>query len=209
MARLASIAAILAVVVGCGAARDSGPGAHGTSVVVTRHSPSEVTTKVVGATPKQREILVDALSGIGETKLDVIEVTRAEKGWVDDPDAVGVGCSAGGEDLDMRSDWECWLATQALAVRSSELDLPVIAYVGGRGVGASSVGRVSPRKTQSTDTDAETKRIGQRRRRHERPEPRSSKSRSLSHSGLQSRLGFVSRTPRSSSISAYTGCSTI
>lgn len=129
---------------------------------MTRRAPSDVTTKIVGATPKQREILFDALAGIGDTKIDVIEVTPAEKGWVDNPDAVGLGFSAGKGELDMRSEWQSWLVGQALAVRSSQLGLPVVAYLGGRGIGQSSVGKASPGTPTNTATDGDIKRIVRR-----------------------------------------------
>lgn len=118
-------------------------------------------TEIVGATPKQREILIEALAGIGETKIDVIEVTPAEKGWTSSPDAVGLGFSAGGRELDMRSEWESWLVAQALAVRSSKLGLPVVAYVGGRGAGTTGVGEASPH-SPAKPTDEDIKKIVRR-----------------------------------------------
>jgi hypothetical protein len=162
MARLALIATLVAVVAACGPARESARRAGDSPVVVTRRSPSEVATKVVGGTPKERQILVDALAGIGDTKIDKIEVAPAEKGWVDDLDAVGLGFSAGAGELDMLSEWQSWLVTQALAVRSNDLGLPVVAYLGGRGMGQSSVGKASPKAPRVAATEAEIKKTVQR-----------------------------------------------
>jgi hypothetical protein len=155
------MAALAVVVVACGPARE--PKEVGSAqATVTRGARSAVKTEILGATPKQREILIDALAGVGETKIDVIEVTPAEKGWTSAPDAVGLGFSAGGRELDMRTEWESWLVGQALAVRSSELGLPIVAYLGGRGAGTTSVGHASRPSFAGQATDEDIKRIVQR-----------------------------------------------
>jgi hypothetical protein len=121
---------------------------------VVKRSPSEVTTKIVGATPEQREILIEALAGIGETKIDTIEVTPAEQGWSDNPAAVGLEFPSE-KGLDMFSEWQSWLVAQVLAVRAAELQLPEVAYVESGGGGTSRVGSPSASNDRSpSDGDA-------------------------------------------------------
>jgi hypothetical protein len=153
--RLALFVALLPIAAACGARTQTGGTARSSPMVVTSVKPSEVTTKIVGATPNQREILVDALAGIGETNIDVIEVAPAEKGWAtDEPDAIGLGFSTDEGEQDMYSLWQSELIAHVLAVRSSELDLPVVAYAGGLGGGTSAVGKASESKPPApTDDD--------------------------------------------------------
>jgi hypothetical protein len=147
------LAALAALASGCGPGTESGGQEEGASVVVVKRSPSDVTTKIVGATPQQREILVDALAGIGETKLEVIEVVPAEKGWSDDPDAVGLEFPTD-KGLDMYSEWQGWLVAQVLAIRAGELQLPEVGYVGDGEGGASVVGSADPKGRRHSDEDA-------------------------------------------------------
>jgi hypothetical protein len=151
------IATFLALASACGSRVDSGGQEKGPSVVVAERSTSEVTTKIVGATPEQHEILLEALAGIGETKIEVIEVVPAEKGWSDDPDAVGLEFSTE-KGLDMYSEWQSWLVGHVLAARSAELQLPEVAYVGDARSGASGVGS-APASGQGPPSEADPSRI--------------------------------------------------
>lgn len=154
--RLAVFVALLPIVAACGVRTQPGGSASSSPMVVASVKPSDVTTKIVGATPKQREILIAALAGIGETNIDVIEVAPAEKGWTDDPDAIGLGFSTDEGEPDMYSLWQSELITHVLAVRSNELDLPVVAYAGGLGGGTSAVGKASE-STPPAPTDDDLK----------------------------------------------------
>jgi hypothetical protein len=111
----------------CGAARESSASGEPTVVYV---SPSDVTTKIVGATPKQEEILRESLSGVGDERIETITVEEPEPGWGSWPDDVALRISprpvaARG----MRADWDAWLVANAFAVRSRELGLPSVAYM--------------------------------------------------------------------------------
>src|SRR5215203_2856632 len=156
--RVALFVALLPIVAACGAGTEPGGTARSSSMIVASMKPSEVTTKIVGATPKQREILVDAVAGIGETNIDVIEVAPAEKGWTDDPNAIGLGFSTDEGEQDMYSLWQSDLITHVLAVRSSELDLPVVAYASDLAGGTSAVGKASE-TTRPAPTDDDLKQM--------------------------------------------------
>jgi hypothetical protein len=109
----------------CGAARESS--ANGVATVVNV-SPSDVRTKIVGATLKQEEILRESLSGVGDDRIATITVEKAEPGWGSSPDDVALRISPNGPPS-MRASWDAWLVANAFAVRSRELGLPSVAYM--------------------------------------------------------------------------------
>jgi hypothetical protein len=95
-------------------------------------APSDVTTKIVGGTPKQQEVLRDLLSGIGPTRLESVEVsTDIEKAWGAPPNAVGFDVTT--PKPDAYSSWQAWLVADAFGRLSLELGLPPVAYVGDNG----------------------------------------------------------------------------
>jgi hypothetical protein len=142
-----------------GAARESSASGEPTVVYV---SPSDLTTKIVGATPKQEEILREALSGVGDERIDTITVEEPEPGWGSAPDDVGLRISPRPEAArDMRAGWEAWLIANALAVRSHELGLPSIAYMAEPGE-ASAIGEAAyemARRGTKEKVDAFVRRI--------------------------------------------------
>jgi hypothetical protein len=69
--------AVALLVAACGPARETSAGADPTMVSVP---PQEVKTKIVGATPEQKELLLDALSGVGGRRIETITVEEAEPG---------------------------------------------------------------------------------------------------------------------------------
>jgi hypothetical protein len=124
----------------CGAARDSPATGEPTVVHV---SPSNLTTKIVGATPRQEQILRTSLSGVGDELIETIAVEKPESGWGSSPGDVALRVSPRREaDRDMRASWEAWLITDAFAVRSRELGLPSVAYMAFPGE-ATAVGEAS------------------------------------------------------------------
>jgi hypothetical protein len=112
----------------CGPAQESSASGGPTVVYV---SSSNVTAKIVGATPKQEEILRDALSGVGDERIDTITVEKPEPGWGSSPDDVALSISPRpkGAAPSMRASWDAWLVANAFAVRSRELGLPSVAYM--------------------------------------------------------------------------------
>jgi hypothetical protein len=115
------------VVAACGPAREPSVGAGPT---IVRVPPQEVKTEIVGATPEQKEILLDALSGVGDRRIETITVQKAEPGWGEADGGIGVVFEPRVEAADdMRFDWEADLVGEALDERSRELGLPHVAYV--------------------------------------------------------------------------------
>ena len=118
---------VMPLLAACGPARESSGTGEPTVVYV---SPSDVTTKIVGATPKQEEILRGSLSGIGDDRIETVTIEEPESGWGSSPGDVAVSFSPRKQAVhDMRTAWEAWLIADAFAVRSRELGLPSIAYM--------------------------------------------------------------------------------
>src|SRR3954468_18590837 len=125
--RVALVGALALLVAACGPAKDmSSAGVEPTIVSVP---PGKLTTEIVGATPEQKEILLDALSGVGDRRIETITITDAEPGWGND-DGIGVSFEPRAKAADdMRFSWEAFLIGDALAERSREQSLPPVAYV--------------------------------------------------------------------------------
>jgi hypothetical protein len=88
--------------------------------------PSEVKTKIVGASPEQQRVLLEILAGLGPTHLETLEIVEPEAGWGAAPDAVALIVSATKKDT--LALWHGYLLAQAFQERSRELGLPAIAY---------------------------------------------------------------------------------
>jgi hypothetical protein len=88
--------------------------------------PSEVTTKIVGASPKQESVLLEILAGLGPTHLETVEITEPGQVWRAAPDSVALILSATKKDT--LALWHGYLLAQAFQERSRELGLPPIAY---------------------------------------------------------------------------------
>jgi hypothetical protein len=128
VARLLVLALVVTpLLAACGAARESPASGKPTVVYV---SPSDVTTKIVGATRQQEEILRASLSGIGDDRFETVTIEEPEPGWGSSPGDVAVRFSPRKQAAhDMRTAWEAWLIADAFAVRSHELGLPSVAYM--------------------------------------------------------------------------------
>ena len=113
--------AVALLLIGCGPATESPSRDTAASV-----SPEEVTTKIVGATPKQELVLREILAGLGgETGIRSVVIR---------PDVDGVAIDPHVDSRDsVRGEWEVWLLANAFGDRSRELQLqPVTAvYVNG------------------------------------------------------------------------------
>jgi hypothetical protein len=119
--------ALALLVAACGPARETSASADPTIVSIP---PQEVKTEIVGATPEQKELLLDALSGVGDRRIEAITVEEAEPGWGEADGGIGVSFEPRAEAADdMRFSWEAFLLGDALAERSRELSLPHVAYV--------------------------------------------------------------------------------
>jgi hypothetical protein len=91
---------------------------------------ADVTTKIVGATPKQESILREILGGLGETVIEEIRVAPAGKPWTPfKPHSVVVRIKTAKTDEKERAGWEAALVAEAFEGRSRALHLqPVAAY---------------------------------------------------------------------------------
>jgi hypothetical protein len=123
------LALFLLVPAGCGAARQSAPATEGSATVATI-DPSEVTTKIVGATPKQETVLHEILIGLGDTVIEEIRVAPAGNGWTPfKPHSVVIRLKTANTDEKERAGWEAALVAEAFEARSRALHLqPVAAY---------------------------------------------------------------------------------
>jgi hypothetical protein len=112
------------VCAGCGSIIDSKRPADAPLVSI---EPSEVKTKIVGASPEQERVLLEILAGLGPTQLETVEIVEPEEGWSDAPDAVGLVVKATKKDT--LALWHGFLLAQAFQERSRELRMPPIAYL--------------------------------------------------------------------------------
>jgi hypothetical protein len=125
--RVAPLVALALLVAACGPAREMS--SAGVEPTILRVPPGELTTEIVGARPEQKEILLDALSGVGDRRIQTITVEEAEPGWGED-DGIGVSFEPRANAAkDMRFSWEAFLIGDALSERSRALSLPPVAYV--------------------------------------------------------------------------------
>jgi hypothetical protein len=135
--------ALALLVAACGPVRESSPSAEPTSVSVP---PGKVTTQIVGASPKQEEILLESLSGVGDRRIETITVAKADWG---NHDGVGVAFTARPAAVkDMRTSWEATMIADAFAVRSRELGLPSVSYYGLPGFGTIALGDPGSARTR-------------------------------------------------------------
>lgn len=95
-------------------------------------APSNVTTKIVGGTPKQKAVLREILSGLGPTRLESVEVAAdIEKAWGAPSNAVGFDVTT--PKPDAYSSWQAWLVGDVFGRLSLELGLAPVAYIGDNG----------------------------------------------------------------------------
>jgi hypothetical protein len=111
------------LVVGCGPARPSSGADSPTDATI---DVSEVTTRIVGASPEQETILREILAGLGRDSLITSVQIRAPDGAPDTPATVAVDIHLAAGDT-LRREWELALAADAFAARSRELGLPRVA----------------------------------------------------------------------------------
>jgi len=128
--RLIPLALLALVLPGCGGETQSSGGGEGSPTAVATVDPAHVTTKIVGATPRQEAVLREILGGLGETVIEEIHVTPAGDGWTSfGPHSVVVHLKTAKTDERDRAGWEATLVAEAFEARSRELHLqPVAAY---------------------------------------------------------------------------------
>lgn len=91
----------------------------------------------------QEKLLRASLSGVGDELIGTITVKEPESGWGSSPGDVALRFTPRTQAAhDMRAAWEAWLIADAFAVRSRELGLPSVAYMGYPG-SASAIGEVA------------------------------------------------------------------
>jgi hypothetical protein len=125
-----SLAVLALVLPGCGATRDAAPAVGDQTDTLANIDPSAVTTKIVGATPKQESVLREILAGLGETVIEEVRVAPAGKGWTPfKANSVVVRFKTAKTDENERAGWEAALVAEAFEARSRALHLqPVAAY---------------------------------------------------------------------------------
>src|SRR6186713_1937932 len=74
------LAVLVLVLPGCGANTRAVPAADHTDTLANI-DPAAVTTKIIGATPKQKAVLRKILAGLGDTVITEIRVGPTGKGW--------------------------------------------------------------------------------------------------------------------------------
>jgi hypothetical protein len=128
--RLIPLALLALVLPGCAVETQSSRGGEGSATAVTTVARAEVTTKIVGTTPRQEAVLREILGGLGETVIEEIRVTQAGDGWTSfRPHSVVVHLKTAKTDERDRAGWEATLVAEAFEARSRELQLqPVAAY---------------------------------------------------------------------------------
>jgi hypothetical protein len=124
--RIVQATALALLVAGCGTSMKSSPGDEPTLVNV---APKDVSTEIVGASAQQKELLLSALSGVGDRRIAKITVAKADADW-GVPDGIGLEFTPrpGAAD-DLRMSWEAELVGDAFARRSRELGLAPVAYI--------------------------------------------------------------------------------
>jgi hypothetical protein len=95
---------------------------------VQSSAPSDVTTRIVGATPKQESILREILAGLGETVIEEARVSPAGKDWTPvHPNSVVLHIDFTKADENARGYWEASLLAEAFDRRSRALNLQHVA----------------------------------------------------------------------------------
>jgi hypothetical protein len=117
------LALLVLVLSGCGAARQSAPGAKDRTAAVASIDPSAVTTKILGGTTMQQKVLREVLAGIGPTSLEEVEIKGSPRKHL----AVGLVVPHDVENV--MAEWHAGLLAQGFAERSRELGLPPVAFL--------------------------------------------------------------------------------
>lgn len=101
-----------------------------TDAKVKSIAPADVTTKIVGATPKQGSILREILAGLGENVIEQVRVSPAGRDWTPiHPNSIVLHIDFTKADQNARGFWEAALLAQAFDRRSRALNLqPVAGY---------------------------------------------------------------------------------
>lgn len=116
---------------------------HNAALTVVSGDPEAVQTTIVGASPRQEQVLREILAGVGATSIRRITVKRAGKEFRPHPrNAVGVAFQGRGGFESYY--WRSWIVGQAFAHRSQHEDLPSVVYVATEGEWS----RVSPRRSR-------------------------------------------------------------
>ena len=128
--RVIPLALLALVLPGCGAETQSSHGGEGSPTAVTTVDPADVTTKIVGTTPKQEAVLGEILGALGETVIEEIRVAPPGDGWTPfKAHSVVIHLKTAKTEESARAGWETALVAEAFEARSRELHLqPVAAY---------------------------------------------------------------------------------
>jgi hypothetical protein len=96
-------------------------------------APGEVTTTIIGGTPKQKAIIEETLAGLGPTQIASVYVrAKISQAWAGaTPDSVGIDVKYKG--TDSFTDWQSSIVGNVFGRRSFELGLQPVAVVGVNG----------------------------------------------------------------------------
>lgn len=135
MARIATALTVAALAVGCGTVSSQRPAPLASSdqpAPLVSIQPAQVTTKIGGATPKQRSVLLKILAGLGPTPVRAVHVAPKSKDVGGPADAVELNIQISPDDR--IANWQAELIAEAFKQRSRELRLsPVVFFNAGHG----------------------------------------------------------------------------
>jgi hypothetical protein len=124
------LAVLVLVLPGCSATTRAVPAVGDQTDTLANIDPAAVTTKIVGATPKQEAVLREILAGLGKTVIKEIRVAPPRKPWTPfKPDSVVVRLETAKSGAKERAGWEAALVAEAFEARSRAMHLqPVAGY---------------------------------------------------------------------------------
>lgn len=121
----------LAVVLAAGCGAD--PDVDRVDAPVISIPSAQVTTKIVGASPKQRRVLREIMAGFGPTTVEAVELVEPEDDMRAPPNGVALNVKAPRNDS--LAQWHARLIGDVFYRRSNELDLPPVVWLGTEGGG--------------------------------------------------------------------------
>lgn len=149
---------LLAVVLATGCGADS---ENDFETPVVSIPTAQVTTKIVGATPKQETILREILAGLGASPLESVEVVHdVGKAWGAPRNAVGLDVQP--RKADVYGTFHGELVGQTFVRRSFQLGLAPIAYIGVSGDSSAGVYDPAEELSEPTLTVSEARAQAQR-----------------------------------------------
>ena len=128
-------AALVVVCVGVAVACGSASGRETAAAPVISISQDQVTTRILGASPRQRAVLTEILAGLGPSAVEAIALRKPESDLRAPADAVAIHLEV--PDRDHFAYWQADVVGNVFYRRSRDLHLPPVAWMsvayGGQG----------------------------------------------------------------------------